>query len=71
MDEMNDYQVPVKVTQADPQDHEPAECSSGWARPGSKKALCMGALLLAGAAAGFVFLTVSGKVMRRMLRFPR
>ena len=72
MDEMNMDQIPVKVTQVEPQDSEPARGTCPCcAAPKEKKALCMGALLFAGAAAGFIFLTASGKVMRKMLRFPR
>ncbi len=71
MDEMNSDQIPVKVIPAEPKASEPTRCCCGCAAPGGKKTLCMGALLVAGAAAGFIFLTVSGKVMHKMLRFPR
>lgn len=72
MDEMNSDQIPVKITQAEPQESEPTgRTCPCCAAPRGKKALCMGALLFAGAAAGFIFLTASGKVMRKMLRFHR
>ena len=72
MDEINNNQIPVKITQVEPQESEPIRCTCPCcAAPREKKVLGMGALLFAGAAVGFVFLTVSGKAMRKMLRFPR
>lgn len=52
----------------DPKEYEPAR--RNHATPADKRALGVGALLFAGAAAGFMLLTASGKALRNVLK-PR
>lgn len=50
----------------DPKDYEPNR--RNYATPEDKRALGIGALLFAGAAAGFLFLTASGAALRSVLK---